>query len=304
MSQVASSRCDTLSLTVLGCHVVLQCTDAEAYTLLQANYGGLQCESRGAADLRYTVGRQAGSRAFLLRRAGEAPRRAEDAGALLFLVEKDCTMALQMLRPDLYFLHAATLEWAGSAVMLAAASGAGKSTTTWALLHHGFRYCSDELGPVEVQTGKVYPYPHALCLKEEPPAAYPLPAQTLRTPATLHIPTAALPSETCTAPLPLAAICFVQYRPEAAGPRMRRMRPAEAAARLFTHALNPLAHAAEGLDGAIALATRCACFALHTADLPATCALMVRTLHGLFQEAQHENVCTTPQICSAPQSRG
>jgi hypothetical protein len=296
MQHIASSRCDTLSFTVLGCHVVIQCSDAEAYALLQANYGGLQRESRDAAELRYTVGRQAGSQAFLLRRAGETPRRAADAGALLFMVEKDCTIALQILRPDLYFVHAAVLEWAGSAVMLVAASGEGKSTTTWALLHHGFRYCSDELGPVDVQTCEVYPYPHALCLKEEPPAAYPLPTQTLCTPSTLHIPTAALPSEICTGPIRLAAIFFVQYRPKAAGPTVRLMHTAEAAARLFAHALNPLAHAEEGLDGAVATATRCPCFALHTADLPATCALMVRTLHDQFQSAQNGNVCTTPQI--------
>jgi hypothetical protein len=220
------------------------------------------------------------------------------------MVEKDCTIALQILRPDLYFVHAAVLEWAGSAAMLVAASGEGKSTTTWALLHHGFRYCSDELGPVDVQTGEVYPYPHALCLKEKPPAAYPLPTQTLCTSSTLHIPTAALPSETCTGPIRLAAIFFVQYRPEAAAPTVRPMRTAEAAVRLFAQALNPLAHAEEGLDGAIALAACFPCFALQTADLPSTCALMVHTLHELFHGAQHGDVCTTPQICSALHSRG
>jgi hypothetical protein len=304
MQQVASSRCDTLSWTVLGRQVVMHCTDAEAHALLQANYGGMQRGSQEATDLRYTVGRQAGSQAFLLRRAGEEPQRAADAGALLFAVEKDCTIALQTLRPDLYFVYAAVLEWAGSAVMLVAASGAGKSTTTWALLHHGFRYCSDELGPVDVQTCEVYPYPHALCLKEEPPAAYPLPLQTLCTPSTLHIPTAALPSAPCTDPRRLAAIFFVQYRPEAAGPTVRPMRTAEAVARLFAQALNPLAHAEEGLDGAIALASRCPCFALHTADLPATCALMVRTLHELFHGAQQGDGYPTPRRDSAPPRRG
>lgn len=278
MQQVARSRDETLSLTVLGCQVVIHCTDAETHALLHANYGGMLGGSQAAADLRYTVGRQADAPVFFLRRAGEGPRLAVDAGALLFVVEHECTIALQRLRPDLYFVHAAVLEWAGSAVLLVAPSGQGKSTTTWALLHHGFRYCSDELAPVDVQTGEVYPYPHALCLKEEPPAAYPLPAQTLCTPSTLHIPTAALPRAPCTDPLRVEAVFFVQYRPEAAGPTVRPLRTAEAAARLFAQALNPLAHAEEGLDGAIALVTRCACFALQTADLPATCALMVHTL--------------------------
>jgi hypothetical protein len=46
--------------------------------------------------------------------------------------------------------------------MLVGESGSGKSTTAWALLHHGCCYFSDELGPVDLQTGEVYPYPHAL----------------------------------------------------------------------------------------------------------------------------------------------
>jgi len=266
----------SLLFTLLGCPVVMHCTDAEAAALLRANYGGMHGGSPEGAVLQYTVGRQAGM--FLLQRAGEAPQRAADAGALLFLVEKDVTIALQTLRSALYFVHAAVLAWAGAALLLVAASGRGKSTTTWALLHHGLGYGSDELAPIDLQTWTVVPYPHALCLKQVPPAAYPLPASTLVTPSTLHIPTAALPSAICTAPLPLAALFFVQYRSEAAAPRVRPLRPAEAAVRLFPHTLNPLAHAAEGLDAAIALARRCRCFALDTAALPATCALVLHTL--------------------------
>jgi len=290
MPQGARPQSEILALTVLGCSVVLHCTDAEAHALLCAHYGGMQRGSHEAAALHYTVGRQAGSQGFLLQRAGARPLRAAEAGELLFLFEKDYTIALQTLRPDLYFVHAAVLEWAGAAIMLVAGSGKGKSTTTWALLHHGFRYCSDELGPVDVPTLDVFPYPHALCLKAAPPAAYPLPAQTLVTPSTLHIPTAALPSATCLDPLRLAAIFFVQYHPEAPGPTVRALRTAEAAARLFAHALNPLAHAAEGLDGAIAIATRCSCFTLHTAALPATCALVRRTLHECGLGAQHRGL--------------
>jgi hypothetical protein len=98
----ARPRGATLALTVLGCHVVIHCTDAETYALLSANYGGLRRGSQAAAALRYIVGRQAGSRVFFLRRAGEGPRRAADAGAFLFLFEKDCTLALRTLRSELY----------------------------------------------------------------------------------------------------------------------------------------------------------------------------------------------------------
>ena len=49
-------------------------------------------------------------------------------------------------------------------------TGAGKSTTAWGLLHHGFSYLSDELAPIDLETLEVLPYRHALCLKRRPPS--------------------------------------------------------------------------------------------------------------------------------------
>ena len=273
----------TLWLRVLGCQVEVQCQDVEAWTLLMANYAPLQ-GALGGAELRYTVGRLPGSSAFFLRREGQTARMAEDPGAFLFVFEHELIVALQRRRRDLYFVHAAALEVAGTAFLLVGASGHGKSTTTWALLHHGFRYFSDELSPVDLTTFVVYPYPHALCLKAAPPGAYPLPQQTLTTARTLHIPTAALPSAVGSGPAPLGAIFFVHYCSRVARPALRPMRKAEAAAHLLTHALNPLAHPADGLDGAIALTTRAACFELLTADLPATCAVVCTALRELWHD--------------------
>lgn len=267
----------TLVLTVFGRRVQVKCEDATAYALLTANYSALQGEP-AAPDLRYVVRRSEVSRSFSIIREGEEPLTGLDDGEFLFLFEKDLTIELQKLRSDLYFLHAAVLGFAERAVMLVAPSGSGKSTTTWALLHHGFRYLSDELGPVDLQTLTVHPYPHALCLKDAPPPAYPLPASTLSTASTLHIPTDALPGEVESTPLPLGAILFLRYCPTAAQPEIRTLGKAEAAARLLANALNPLAHPGAGLDGAIAITRRYTCFALYTADLTATCTLVKATL--------------------------
>jgi hypothetical protein len=276
---------DTLSLLVLGCHVRVQCQDAEIRALLVANYGHMQ-GSRGPATLQYTVARQARSGGFLVSRAGREPLSAADPGMLLFLFEKDMTVELEKLRPDLYFVHAAVLALEHAAVMLVGESGSGKSTTTWALLHHGCRYFSDELAPLDLQTGEVYPYPHALCLKDVPPGPYSLPKDTLYTAQTLHIPTAALPSTVGEGPAPLAAIFFLQFRPEAAVPVVEPLSKAEAAARLFANALNPLAHAGDGLDGAIKVSAKVASLKLFSADLMATCALVRATLRRLFSNEE------------------
>jgi hypothetical protein len=66
-------------------------------------------------------------------------------------------------RADLLF-WLMVVEWQGEAALLAADSGSGKSTTTWALLHNAFSYLTDELCRVDLGTSRVFPYPRALCL--------------------------------------------------------------------------------------------------------------------------------------------
>jgi hypothetical protein len=66
----------------------------------------------------------------------------------------------------------------------------------------------------------------------------------------------------------------LQYRPEAAAPVVEPLSKAEAAARLFANALNPLAHAGDGLDEAIKVSARVASVQLFSADLMATWALV------------------------------
>jgi hypothetical protein len=274
---------DILSLAVLGCHVRVQCQDPKARTLLALNYSHLRRRPE-APDVVYTVGREwhRGACVFRISRGGQEALRASTDGEFLFLFEKDMTVELQKLRRDLYFVHGAVLEFAGHAFMLVGASGSGKSTTTWALLHHGFGYFSDELAPVDLQTLDIHPYPHALCLKDTPPSPYMLPEKTLYTSRSLHVPVEDLPSGAGTRPAPLRAIFFSRYRPEASAPALRPISSAEAATRLFANTLNALAHPGDGLDGAVAIATRTSSFALCTADLPATCALVKTTLERLY----------------------
>jgi hypothetical protein len=269
-----------LSLTVFGCHVTVQCEDADTRELLVANYRHLHSRLH-PGDVRYVISRPRhphGAPSFGIVRAGQVPLVAAEVGEFLWLFEKDMTMALQQLRPDLYFVHAGVLTFRRRAFMLIGPSGSGKSTTTWALLHHGCRYLSDELGAVDLRTRAVWPYPHALCLKQEPPLAYPLPDQTLRTAHTWHIPTATLPGGVGRVATPLVAAFFLQYRPEAPHPAVRPLSHAAATARLLANALNPLAHPEAGLEGAITLMSGVVPFELCSAELTATCALIIEAL--------------------------
>jgi hypothetical protein len=273
-----------LSLTIFGCHVTVQCEDAETRALLLATYGHLQSPLR-SGDLQYTVGRlphHSDAPRFFVVRAGHLPLLAAEAGEFLFLFEKDMTIALQQLRRDLYFVHAGVLACRDGGFMLVGPSGSGKSTTTWALVHHGCRYLSDELAAIDLRTRAVLPYPHAICLKNEPPPAYPRPEQTLCTAHTFHIPAAYLPGNVCHESVPLIAAFFLQDRREVFPPTIRPISLAAATAHLLANALNPLAHPDAGLAGAMTLMSGVAPFVLCSGDLTATCALILEAVNRVW----------------------
>ncbi len=269
-----------IELSVFGCNVRVNCMDSRAASLILANYGSFKGQSKGP-QLHYSISRDQTSQGFVITRDGSETLVATDDGEFLFLFEKDLTIELQKLRRDLYFLHGAALEFEGRSFLLVAASGGGKSTTTWGLLHHGFRYLSDELAPVGLERMEVHPYPHALCLKKEPAKPFILPERTLRLSTTMHVPVELLPCDVGREPTSFATVFFLRQRPRSPTPTIEPITKAEAAARLFANALNALAHEGEGLDGAIEIARNTRCFELTIGDLAATCEIVKNTLQDL-----------------------
>ncbi len=189
-------------------------------------------------------------------------------------MEVDSTIAVQRIRKDLYFLHAAVAEVDGKAYLLVAKSGGGKSTTLWGLLHHGWRYLSDELAPIDLATMRVHAYPRALSLKRHPPA-YPLPqADTGDASDASRSDRAICPA--CRnwsrvlwrPPISCIIVQMPTRRP------CERSAAGEAGARLYANSLNQLAHANAGLDAAVQIAKSIPSFTLESADLAETCALV------------------------------
>ena len=267
---------DVLELSVFDCDIRIESLDRPSASLLNINYGWFKKEVE-RPQITYRITRRGLGEERLIARDGAAPEMARDDGEFLYMFEKDMTIETQKLRPDLYFIHAAVLELDGQALALVAPSGYGKSTTTWGLLHHGFKYLSDELAPVHLTAMQVHSFPHALCLKRLPPNEYPLPEETIFTTRTAHVPTQFLPCETLSETVPLRAIFFVRFVDEISDPVLKPMAKGEAAARLFTNALNPLAHSGEGLDGAIEIVSNTCCFELLSSNLTSTCELIKST---------------------------
>ena len=208
----------------------------------------------------------------------EPPLTFTDACDFLHQLECEVVVSLQRQCADLFFVHAACVEFRRAAHLFVAESGTGKSTTTWALLHHGFRYLSDELAPIGLTNLHVYAYPHALCLKQCPPEPYDLPAEAIYTTRTIHIPTRCMPRADMSRTCPLAALWFLTYDRSARDPSIAEITPAEASARLYTNALNQLAHSNSGLDAAVTVAKSIPSFVLVSADLAATCKLICSKL--------------------------
>jgi hypothetical protein len=212
-------------------------------------------------------------------------RETANSSDLLFLLEKQLTIWLQRRRADLFFLHAAAIVMGGKACLLAAESGGGKSTTTWGMLHHGFDYLTDELSPVDIRSMQVFPYPHAICLKRRPPDPYPLPPSAMDLGDTIHIPVEALPARAASDPVPLGAVFLLKYQPDLPVPEVRAIGAAEASARLYTNALNALAHTQYGLDAVARIAEHVPCFSVSSAGLPATCSLIRATFERALADA-------------------
>jgi len=269
---------ELLHLGAMGCHFTVRCpTSPDIGRALAIAFGGMRTAApeTGRNHIEYTV-RQ--DDAGIRLETNSNPESADDLGDLLYLLDKSITLALQGARKDLYFVHGgAVITPDGRVVILTAASGSGKSTATWALLHHGFGYLSDELAPIDPGTLQVFGYPHALCLKRHPPAPYPLPVETLFTSRSLHVPVVGM-----SAPARLAAIFFVDHRYPENHPIVSELSPARAAMHLYANTLNPLAHHNDGLDAVVGITQNVPSYNLNTTNLGAAC----ETLLAMF-ESRH-----------------
>lgn len=198
---------------------------------------------------------------------------------LVYCTEKYLTVGLQKIRTGLYFVHAAAVSSNNACTLLVGESGVGKSTLCWNLCNEGFTYMSDELAPVDPAALKVEPYPHALCLKSASNSAYPLPAATLDTSVTLHIPVEALPLPVASKPTRIGNIIFLTHGDSGDNPAVEDISRSEAAARLYANSLNQLAHEHDGLTAAARVVSAANCFHMERGTV-ASMLLAVRELIG------------------------
>lgn len=234
-------------------------------SLLRRNFREMET-CAGDVDISYRVTVTADGR-IQVRRATET-LEAADSGSLVLALESDLVVQVQKRRPRLLFLHSAAVERRGMCHLLVGRSGAGKSTTCWGMLSTGYGYLSDEMAPIDVETWKVLPYPHALCLKSEPPAHYPLPRETMCTTRGYHVPASSMAAVHHDGALPIGCLLFVEYDSGLGGTECSELTPAEAATRLYPNVLNALCHKNAGLEAVASLAAAGHSWRLRFRSLP------------------------------------
>lgn len=255
------------------------CADHAATDLLRLNFAEFLCPASARQPDEWIRIEAGTATPWQLVHKDDEPLPIGNTYGLLYSVEKTLTIATQRHRPDLFFLHAAALAIDGNAVLLIASSGSGKSTTAWAMTQRGFAYLSDELAPIDLPAMTVHPYPHALCLKSIPPSPFDLPATTIVTAHTMHVPTDSM-TNVCRRPTALCAVFFNRYDASASAPSVRSMGAGEATASIYRNGLNQLAHEGAGLAAAAKIAGAVACYQLITNDLDRSCALVLETLES------------------------
>ena len=99
-------------------------------------------------------------------RLGEKTAAASDLRSALWGLESAICEAIIRSQQRMIAIHAATLYWGSSAVLLVAPSGAGKSTLTMALGRRGLTVATDDVAFVDPETLDVFPIPRCFHLDQ------------------------------------------------------------------------------------------------------------------------------------------
>jgi hypothetical protein len=242
----------------------VHCADRETASLIQAVFGRLVVPTTASPASRHYRVELLDNGTFAVF-DGSSVVRVRGLEGLLLHIEQEITLALQHLRPDLFFVHAAVVGWRGRAAVIAAPPGAGKSTLAYASVMCGLAYLSDELAPIELHGLTVRRYPRALCLKANHPFSDSLPRAAIRAGDRIYLPVDALTDAVIPDSVTLGACIFLR-RDRRPSIGLHRISGASAAARLLANALNSLSHAEYGLQPAVMLGTRLPCFELDVGD--------------------------------------
>ena len=134
--------------------------------VLAGLYGGFR--EMLVAEPTKTVGRLEAIRRedkYFLTGNREAPAEHRSLTEVLGWLKYEVILHLMQARPDLLWMHAGAVAHRGRAVLFSGSGGRGKSTLVTRLCSPDWTYLSDDVIPLDPNSGKVLPFPQTPALR-------------------------------------------------------------------------------------------------------------------------------------------
>jgi hypothetical protein len=183
-----------------------------------------------------------------------------------------------------YLLHSAVLVKNGKAIILPAGSRSGKSTLSVALVKNGFKYISDEVAAVDVDTLRVKGFPRAIAIRKKTLSLFPslepeikhlcYQISNSKKAYEIHY---GVPSKKNLASMnrsfPISAIVFPKYSPKGYT-ALGEIKPAVAVFNLMRCSFNQRRLKEKGFRVAVRLVRQRRCYTLQIKDLAKGCEIL------------------------------
>jgi hypothetical protein len=152
---------------------------------------------------------------------------------LLQAVKYEVVMGLLLVHPEFLWFHAGAVANDTGAVVFAAPGGGGKSTLVTQLYQQGWRYLSDDVLPLELATGHIFPFPQTPRVRQNTGELVPSDRlwEVPKFDVSLDLNTI------CRSPLPIQAIVFPSFNRETQA-QISPCSPGTAALELLRNCIN------------------------------------------------------------------
>jgi hypothetical protein len=163
-----------------------------------------------------------------------------ESGSLANTVERlryEVVLRLIQARSDLIWLHAGAAAYRCSSVIILGPWGRGKSTLVTSLYAKGWTYLSDDVVPLDSNSGRAFPFPLTPMVREDPGEELPLERLSELRKTVMLL----LPERVSRDPVPIRTVVFPVYR-RGCHTELLPCSPATAALELLQNCLNFPSH--------------------------------------------------------------
>lgn len=260
-----------MQIVLAGIPIEIVAPSGELQRILKVNFAHLETNATIAPVLSYQVSQR--GEEIMVQSGNTILYQGSELADVVFYLEKDLIIATQLKSTGILFFHAAALTYNNKTVMVVGESGAGKSSMTWGLLRHGFKYLSDELVPID-QGLKIYPFARAVNLKRELNSPYGLPPNAVDLHRFNMVPVPENQLETGNINQ-IDHLIFVKFNNQEQMPCITEISKGEAFLLLFKNLLNAKSFDDYGMGGISKILSNTHCYHLTSVtDMAATVALI------------------------------